>query len=931
MLLRQRAVFNGLVLEYYVMHRLLWIAALVTLSGPAFAAANVTASASEVRNFLGGRTGKLVYVDDNESGKCYWIDLSDMTVHKLSDDTNVSEPLLSPDGSRVVYGLYNIVSKWPGQSSGNQGDAYIRSLGGGSRSHVAGSAVAGKQAFAPHWWVDPASGDEYIVYMDYYEKDTQSAAGRGTWKQKIVNNQPSGDPVKILNHAFDGGLSKDGTRIGEAYHYLHMARTSDLGGGNGDDISSRMDGGNQCCNASMSPDNQYQIMHLRIDHEGCNIRDSSDNEVQVIWKPNGATEMQNPEFSTDPGYGTFTAQFGSDYYIYIANTQTGASLKIAEGDFGVPHLWVAPSSPTLSLTPTSLDFSASEGGGNPADKSVTITNAGEGTLDPVTASESAGWLTVTRSGSGNNQTLVNVVDISGLAAGTHSQTVQVACANASNSPQSYVVNLEVVGLPELTSIEITPSSASIQPSQTVTFTARAYDQHGNPYATVIDWAATAGGSLAPDSSGSAVIEHSSIFTSDGTEGNFGVTASSGNVSDTASVNVSSLPPLHLRINCGDNAYDVTGWSRDDDFVSGGEDWVNSNSVDTTGVANAAPADVYRSVRHRVTGTGSYPAFSFPDVTDGSYTVRLHFADAYGPRRINVDIEGQRVLSDYDIASDAGGVNRAVVKSFPVTVSDGDGMSIQLGSEDGGDSFVAGIEVQVISDSSDPTVGITSPAENDTVQGTITVEGTASDDVAVDRVEVKVDDRSWSLASGTDSWTYTLNTVALTDGAHTITARANDTSGNTAEDSVNVDVNNEITGPSITLLSPNGGEVWETGSTQQITWETTGIDDVTLRYSTDLGENWEIIEITVDMGNPHWLDYPWEVPDTPSMECLVYISGYFGEVPTQSAAPFTITRPGTGGDDEIIVEGACGCGTSSTSATLLVIPIMALLVRRKYRM
>jgi len=913
------------------MYRLLWIAVLLAFSGTANAATSVTASASEVRNFLGGRTGKLVYVDNNESGKCYWIDLSDMSVHKLSDDTNVSEPLLSPDGSRVIYGLYNIISKWPGQSSDNEGDAYIRSLGGGSRSHVAGGSVAGNESFAPHWWVDPQNGGEYVVYMDYYEKDTQGAGGRGTWKQKIVSNQPSGNPVKILNHAFDGGLSKDGQRIGEAYHYLHMARTSDLGGGDGDDISSRLDGGNQCCNASLSPDNQYHIMHLRIDHGGCNIRDANDNEIQVIWKPTGATEMQNPEFSTDPGYSTFTAQFGSSYYMYVANTQTGASLKIAEGNFGVPHLWVAPSSPTLSLTPTSLDFNASEGGSNPSDKSVTVTNAGEGTLDLVNTSENAGWLTVTRSGNGNNQMLVNAVDVSGLSAGTYSQVVQATCTNASNTPQSYEVNLEIVGPPVLTSIEITPSSVSIQPSQTATFTARAYDQHSNPFAAVIDWAATAGGSLAPASSGSAMSAHSSIFTSDGSEGNFGVVASSGNVSDTAAVNVSTQPPLHLRINCGDNAYDVTGWSRDDDFVNGGEDWTNPDSVDTTGVANAAPPDVYKSVRHKVTATGSYPTFNFPNVDNGTYTVRLHFADAYtGPRHINVDIEGQRVLTDYDISSDADGANKAVVKSFPATVSDGNGMSIDIGSQDDSDSFISGIEVEVSTDDENPAVTITSPAENDTVMGTITVEGTAQDDAAVDRVEVKVDERSYSLTQGTDAWSYTLNTVALLDGAHTITAQATDTSGNTATDTINIDVNNEITGPSITLLSPTGGEVWQVGTTQHITWETVGIDDVTLRYSTDNGENWEIIEITVDMGNPQWLDYSWEVPDTPSTECLVYISGYFGEVPTQSAEPFEITRESTGGDEPITIKGACGCSASSTSTTLPILLIFTLLAISRRR-
>jgi len=50
-----------------------------------------------------------------------------------------------------------------------------------------------------------------------------------------------------------------------------------------------------------------------------------------------------------------------------------------------------------------------------------------------------------------------------------------------------------------------------------------------------------------------------------------------------------------------------------------------------------------------------------------YTVRLHFVEPDeaepGQRVFNVAIQGQKVLRDFDIAKEAGGVNRAIVKKF----------------------------------------------------------------------------------------------------------------------------------------------------------------------------------------------------------------------------------------------------------------------------
>lgn len=86
------------------------------------------------------------------------------------------------------------------------------------------------------------------------------------------------------------------------------------------------------------------------------------------------------------------------------------------------------------------------------------------------------------------------------------------------------------------------------------------------------------------------------------------------------------------------------------------------------------------------------------------------------------------------------------------------------------------------DTSAPSISIASPASGATVAATITVSGSASDNASLAKVEVKIDAGAFSVASGTGSWSYALNTAAYSDGAHTITARATDAAGNVASTS-----------------------------------------------------------------------------------------------------------------------------------------------------
>ena len=94
----------------------------------------------------------------------------------------------------------------------------------------------------------------------------------------------------------------------------------------------------------------------------------------------------------------------------------------------------------------------------------------------------------------------------------------------------------------------------------------------------------------------------------------------------------------------------------------------------------------------------------------------------------------------------------------------------------GEGFPSDEKMATPSDTIDPTIAI---ASVDPTVGFLTasVNGTASDNVALAQVELSTDGTNWSLASGTSSWS---GSVALVCGDNEIFARATDTSGNAAE-------------------------------------------------------------------------------------------------------------------------------------------------------
>jgi len=113
-----------------------------------------------------------------------------------------------------------------------------------------------------------------------------------------------------------------------------------------------------------------------------------------------------------------------------------------------------------------------------------------------------------------------------------------------------------------------------------------------------------------------------------------------------------------------------------------------------------------------------------------------------------------------------------------------------------------------SDTTPPTVSLSSPLSGASVSGTIAVQGAASDNLGVAKVEFYCDGSLYSTTTST-SFSFSLNTSSLTNGSHTVMVKAYDTSGNSASASRTVSVSNspaapDATAPAVALTSPLNG-------------------------------------------------------------------------------------------------------------------------------
>jgi lysophospholipase L1-like esterase len=160
----------------------------------------------------------------------------------------------------------------------------------------------------------------------------------------------------------------------------------------------------------------------------------------------------------------------------------------------------------------------------------------------------------------------------------------------------------------------------------------------------------------------------------------------------AAVQANAAPLPTVRINAGGDAYtDSQGrvWAADNYFTGG---FTNST---TAAIAGTTDDPLYQTERWHYAPTGPEMTYAIP-VPAGGYEVRLHFAEIYGftsqpgARVFDVGIENKTVLSNFDIAAQAG-ANTALVKSFGAAVVDGT-LNLRLMNGSANNPKISAIEV-----------------------------------------------------------------------------------------------------------------------------------------------------------------------------------------------------------------------------------------------
>jgi hypothetical protein len=126
--------------------------------------------------------------------------------------------------------------------------------------------------------------------------------------------------------------------------------------------------------------------------------------------------------------------------------------------------------PAIGTSPTSLSFTATQGGANPMTQTLSISNTGGGTLS-WTTTDNVPWMTLNRASGTNNGVVIVSVLTGATGPGTYNGVISLSATGASSVsvPVTFTVltapmSPPVTPQPPLTAPP-TPSGLRISPSQ----------------------------------------------------------------------------------------------------------------------------------------------------------------------------------------------------------------------------------------------------------------------------------------------------------------------------------------------------------------------------------------------------------------------------------------------------------------------------------
>jgi hypothetical protein len=225
----------------------------------------------------------------------------------------LSRPSWSPDGKLIMVA--------------HDGKAFFMQADGSRRQQILAEQP---RVYDPIFWDDPKSGERCVVFKDRNAKDLYGTNRGG----KTLLYRPRLAQVrKIADFPCDGGLSLDGTHLGEAFGGCLIV-----------DVAKQeyhvLCEGREASDASMSPDNTWRLMHLASPPDHFAIRNKFDQELWRIDKPSGSEGWRYPRFSNDPNFCAAIVAPGGVPAVVRIDTKRVVTLDELGGDWEAPHLWL---------------------------------------------------------------------------------------------------------------------------------------------------------------------------------------------------------------------------------------------------------------------------------------------------------------------------------------------------------------------------------------------------------------------------------------------------------------------------------------------------------------------------------------------------------------------------------------------------------------
>ncbi len=324
------------------------------LASPAFSVVD-----PDIAFFVGSFNTKIAFVHFDGAARlltAIHFTSSAYHIYEYSQSTNVHAPVISPNGEWVAY----CTGDMGGQGASAVFIQRLDSLGSGC------TQLSETNAFFPHWWVDPATKDTFLVYTSSAVFNSNAAwQNTKTIVQKISGGKPHGSPrIVTSDGSFYGGLSYSGRFIATGYPRLLIRDLQSntthrlfLGPENGKGANDS----SQVCNVSISPDSGVQTRALFLDygynaisvlvgasytvHQIIFMADYSSTVNNWYWCPTMESRWDHPKWSNDPRFAIAVGVGADDSHhsVYLINLLKNSFYRILSGNNLLqPCLWIDP-------------------------------------------------------------------------------------------------------------------------------------------------------------------------------------------------------------------------------------------------------------------------------------------------------------------------------------------------------------------------------------------------------------------------------------------------------------------------------------------------------------------------------------------------------------------------------------------------------------